>query len=110
MLLEPIFGSKNREYVLAFIWARGEGYARQISRFFATDLSPVQAQLDRLAAAGILVSKEVGRTILFEFNPRYPLRDPLGELMDKAIAYYPEELRERLLMNRRRPRRRGKPG
>ena len=34
MLLEPIVGSKNREFVLAFLQARDEGYAREMARFF----------------------------------------------------------------------------
>jgi DNA-binding transcriptional ArsR family regulator len=109
MLLEPIVGSKNREFVLAFLQARDEGYAREMARFFDTDLSPIQDQLEKLEAAGVIVSREVGRTILFTFNPRYPLRDELRALLDKAISYYPDDLKEALLMNRRRPRVRGKP-
>jgi predicted transcriptional regulator len=109
MLLEPILGSKNREFVLAFLQARGEGYAREIARFFDTDLYPIQDQLERLETAGVIVSKEAGRTVLFQFNPRYPLREELGSLVDKAISYYPEDLKTSLLMNRRRPRLRGKP-
>lgn len=109
MLLEPIIGSSNRERVLIFLQARGEGYAREIARFFETDISPIQDQLERLEAGGVIVSKQVGRTILYRFNPRYALLDELKSLLNKAISFYPDELQEKLLMNRRRPRRRGKP-
>jgi predicted ArsR family transcriptional regulator len=109
MLLEPIFGSSNRERVLIFLQAREEGYAREIARFFETDLSPIQDQLERLEAGGVIVSKQVGRTILYRFNPRYALLDELKSLLNKAISFYPDDLQEKLLMNRRRPRRRGKP-
>ena len=109
MLLEPIFGSSNRERVLIFLQAREEGYAREIARFFETDLSPIQDQLEKLEAGGVIVSKQAGRTILYRFNPRYALLDELKSLLNKAISFYPDELQERLLMNRRRPRRRGKP-
>jgi hypothetical protein len=109
MLLEPILGSTNRERVLIFFEARGEGYAREIARFFDTDLSPVQEQLEKLESGSVIVSREVGRTVLYKFNPRYPLLEELRLLLSKALSYYPEQLRERLVMNRRRPRRRGKP-
>jgi len=109
MLLEPVIGSANRERILIFLQARDEGYAREIARFFETGLFPIQNQLERLEAGGIIVSKEAGRTVLYKFNPRYALIKELKELLDKAISYYPDETQERLLMNRRRPRRRGKP-
>lgn len=109
MLLEPILGSSNREMVLAFLEARDEGYAREIARFFETDLSPIQQQLEKLEAGSVLVSRKVGRTVLYEFNPRYPFLKELKLLLNKALMYYPEDQKERLLMNRRRPRRRGKP-
>lgn len=109
MVLEAIFGSTNRELVLVYLETREEGYAREIARFFKTDLSPIQEQLERLEAGSVIVSREVGRTILYQFNPRYPLLDELKVLLKKALTYYPEDLRDRLLMNRRRPRRRGKP-
>jgi predicted transcriptional regulator len=108
-VLESIFGSTNRERVLIFLAAQGEGYARQIARFFDTDLSPIQEQLERLEAGGVLISREAGRTVLYQFNPRYAFLSELKSLLEKALTFYPEEERERLMMSRRRPRRRGKP-
>jgi hypothetical protein len=109
MVLEPILGSTNRELVLVYLVAREEGYAREIARFFDSDLSPIQEQLEKLEVGSVIVSREVGRTVLYQFNPRYPLLKELKLLLNKALIYYPEEERDRLLMNRRRPRRRGKP-
>jgi hypothetical protein len=109
MILEPIIGSTNRERVLIFLQAREEGYAREIARFFETDLFPVQDQLEKLEAGGVIVSKKAGRTILYRFNPRYAFLEELKSLLDKALSFYPDDLQENLLMNRRRPRRQGKP-
>ena len=109
MVLEPIFGSKNRERVLIFLQARDVGYAREIARFFETDHFPIQDQLEKLEGGGVIVSREAGRTVLYEFNPRYAFLKELRAILEKAISYYPDDLKERLLMNRRRPRRRGKP-
>ncbi len=108
-MLEPILGSISSERVLIFILARNEGYAREIARFFETDLNPILVQLAKLERGGILVSRKVGRTRLYEFNPRYAFLDELRGLLDKAFSFYPQELRGRLLMNRRRPRRQGRP-
>ena len=108
-MLEPILGSSSCEKVMMFLYARGDGYAREIARFFATDLNPIQKQLAKLEAGNVLVSRVAGRTRLFSFNPRYPMIDELRALLEKTLQFYPEDMRERLLMDRRRPRRRGKP-
>lgn len=108
-MLEPLLGSRSRERVLIFLATREEGYAREIARFFETDLDPIQKQLEKLEAGGVLISREVGRTRLYKLNPRYPFLTELKELLEKASVFYPEQERERLLMDRRRPRRSGKP-
>ena len=108
-MLEALFGSANKERALFFIYARGEGYAREIARFYATDLTPVQKQLEVLEKGGILASRMAGRTRLYVFDPRYPLRDELTAFLAKAITFYPREEQDRLLMGRRRPRRVAKP-
>jgi predicted transcriptional regulator len=107
-MLAPLLGSKGSENVLIFMIARGEGYARELSRFFSMDISTVQNQLDKLELGGILVSQTKGRTRIYTFNPRYAFLEELKQLLEKALSFYPEEEREKLVMNRRRPRRRGK--
>ena len=108
-MLEPILGSKSRERVLVFLRARNEGYAREIARFYEADLVQIQKQLDRLEFAGVLAGRAAGRTRLYVFNPRYPFLRELVALLDKTLQFYPQRERDRLLLNRRRPRRRGKP-
>ncbi|MBI3163019.1 MAG: ArsR family transcriptional regulator [Chloroflexi bacterium] len=108
-MLVPILGSLNTERVLIFIQARKDGYARDIARFFETNLYGIQKQLDKLEAGGVLASRLVGRTRLYTFNPRYPFLKELQTLLSKALTFYPPEVQENLLMNRRRPRRKGKP-
>lgn len=108
-MLESLVGSLNREKVLVFIIARQEGYAREIARFYDTDLDPIQKQLDKLEQGSVLYSRMIGRTRLYAFNPRYALLPELKALLEKTVSFYPKELQDRLLENRRRPRRRGKP-
>lgn len=108
-MLEALLGSVNKERVLLFIFARGEGYAREIARFFATDLTPVQRQLGNLEKGGVLASRMAGRTRLYTFDPRYPLLAELKALLTRAMTFYPQEEQDRLLLKRQRPRRGGKP-
>ncbi len=108
-MLEPLLGSTNAERALIFIYARNEGYAREIARFYGADPDSIQKQLARLEAGGVLFSKSAGRTRLYAFDPRYPFLAELKRLLAKALSFYPEQNREQITMNRRRPRRRGKP-
>ena len=107
-MIETLLGSKNAERVLIYVSAREEGYAREIASFYQTDLKPIQLQLDKFEKSGVLVSRAVGRTRPYVFNPRYPFLNELKRLLEKALSFYPQEERDELMMNRRRPRARGK--
>jgi len=109
VMIESLLGSKNAERVLIYIFAREEGYAREIASFYNADLKSVQMQLDKFEKSGVLVSRAVGRTRPYVFNPRYPFLNELKSLLQKALSFYPAEEQEELNMNRRRPRARGKP-
>jgi len=50
----------------------------------------------------------MGRTRIYEFNPKYQFLGELKPLLEKALSFYPKEIQENLIMNRRRPRRRNK--
>lgn len=108
-MLEPLFGSKGREKILLYLHIRKEGYAREIARFFKTDLAPIQKQLEKLENGGVLYSRSAGRTRLYGLNPRYPFLGELRSLLDKALEFYPSDERTDLTMARTRPRRKGKP-
>lgn len=108
-MLEAVLGSTSAERVLLFIVARGDGYATEIARTFETDLSPIQKQLERMERDGLLINTKVGRTRVYKLNPRYAFIPEVTQLIERALAMCPESLREELLMQRTRPRKRGKP-
>jgi len=108
-MIDKLLGSVNKERVLVYLAARGRGHSREIARFFKGSLSPVQKALDSLEAAGVLVSRSIGTTREYQFNPRYPARQELNALIERALSLYPPALRDELLVVRSRPRRRGKP-
>jgi predicted transcriptional regulator len=109
VMLEPLLASTNCERVLIFLAAREEGYLREISDFYQSAPAPILKQLEKLENGGVLFSHLAGRTRLYGFNPRYPFLKELKALLDKALTFYPEDIRARLLESRRRPRRKGKP-
>jgi predicted transcriptional regulator len=108
-MLQTLLGSRSSEQVLIFLLARNEGYPTEIAEFYDADLYAIQRQLEKMESSNILVSRKVGRTRVYEFNPRYALLEELKSILEKALSYYPEEIREDLMMNRRRPRRSDKP-
>jgi predicted transcriptional regulator len=108
-MLEGLFGSANQEKVLLFILIREKGFGAEIANFYETDLSPIQKQLEKLEMAGVLSHEKVGRTLLFQFNPRYAFLPELKKLLKKAFDFLPVETQILYTHNRKRPRRKGKP-
>ena len=108
-MLQALFGSIKKERILLFIYARDEGYAREIARFFNYELYSVQNHLEKLESGGVIYGRKIGRTRLYSFNPRWLFLDELKALLKKVLSFYPEGLRSALEIIRRRPRRKGKP-
>ncbi|MBC7876757.1 MAG: winged helix-turn-helix transcriptional regulator [Anaerolineales bacterium] len=108
-MLKPLFGSEVREKVLIFLVARGSGYPTEIAAFFNVSLRQIQNQLDLLESGSVLASQLIGKTRIYEFNPRYAFLGELKTLLEKALSFYPKEIQESLKTNRRKPRRRNKP-
>ena len=108
-MLEGVFGNRTAERVLLHIYHYGEIHASAIASDYQIALNPIKGQLDRFEQAGVLTSKEVGRSRLYLFNPKSALLGPIRELL--KIVYDSISLKEReiLFRTRRRPRRKGKP-
>jgi len=108
-VLEGLFGTVNKEKVLLYVYAREEGYPREVAKYYNIDLKTIQNQFEKLELGGVLYSRMVGRTRLYTFSPRFVFLSELKQMLEKALSFYPADERERLLMTRRRPRRKGKP-
>jgi hypothetical protein len=109
-VLEGLLGNASAEKVLLYLEKYEEGYATAIARTFEDlTLNMAQRQLDRFERAGALVSTLKGRTRIYTWNPRYPFRSELRALLRKALTQLPESERTRYFVERRRPRRAGKP-
>jgi hypothetical protein len=114
--VEVLFGSKSAAWVLLYIQSYGSGYGAQIADVFSQPINAVQQQLRKFETNGILVSYPVGKTRVFEFNPRGAtvrnlktfLRSELDFLSSEA-SNMPSEVYRHYFRQRTRPRRSGKP-
>ncbi len=107
-MLESLFNSTSKERVLLYLVARENGYAREITKFYDTELSPIQNQLNKLEAGGILISRAIGKTKVFSFNLQNPFYQEIYNLIIKALDFLPEKEKNDLLVYRKRSRRSGK--
>lgn len=89
-MLEALFGNRTLEKVLFYLVVYGQGYSLSMAKNFKLAVYAVQLQLKRLEKGGIVVSFLLGKTRIYEFNPRYPFIKELKSLVQKAIAYLPK--------------------
>ena len=68
----------------------------------------IKKQLDRMERDDLLIKRRVGKSLIYTFNPRNPFSQDIQAFFLKALEKYPEDIRVRLAMDRRRPRKRGK--
>ena len=107
--LEALFGNRSAALLMLYLLHHGEAYPSGAARDLGLSLSPVQRQLEKFEAAGFLVSKLLGSTRIYTFNPKFPATSKLLALVQVFYEGLPLKERERMFGQRRRPRRRGKP-
>lgn len=107
-VLEAIFGSRSAVQALLFIEAYESGYASWIANTFEVPVMAIQRQLRRFESEGVLVSRTVGRTRVFEFNGRNPTVRNLRQFLESELALLPDAEVKRYFRQRQRPRRTGK--
>ena len=110
-MLEALFGNESIERVLFYLFKNKTCYALQLKKQFKTSLSSMQQALLRLERGGILASTLVGKTRVFQFNPRYLFLAELLSFLRHAYETLPEEFKKKYYETpvRKRPRRTGKP-
>ena len=107
--LEALFGNRTAVKLMLYLFHYGKAYPTGAAKDLGLALSPVQRQLDKFEAAGLLTSEIVGNTRVYVFNPKQPATKKLKELIQVFYEALSLKERERLFSTRRRPRRRGKP-
>ena len=110
-MLESLFGTPVIEKILFFLTVNKKCYPSQLKNVFQIPLYSFQRALARLEKGGMIVSYREGKTLLYEFNPRYPFLSELKVFLQKAYEALPQEMRDEYYEPslRKRPRRQGKP-
>jgi len=101
MISSP-FGSQTRTRVLIVLGSIESSYPRELARILGSAINGVQSALRSLERDGLVVGRSVGRTRVFQLNPRYFAASALGKLLEK-LAPANKELSERIKALRRRP-------
>ena len=108
-MLEFILGNKSAETVLLYLYHYGEMHASALALASQSVLTPIKNQLERLEEGGVLISKPVGRSRVYAFNPKSPLTKPVKDLVRIAYESIPLAEREKMFATRLKPRKKGKP-
>lgn len=110
-MLEDLFGNPVIEKVLFYLLVNKKCYPSQLKKVFQVPLYSFQRALLRLEKGGIIVNNKEGKTLMYQFNPRYPFLEELTKFLKRAYESFPEEFRIKYYepIVRTRPRRHGKP-
>ena len=106
--LDALFGNRSATQTLLFLQNYGEGYARGIASTFDVSHMAIQRQLQRFEAQGIIVSRMVGNTRIFTWNPRGATVKNLRTFLEAELELLPKETTQQYFRQRQRPRRSGK--
>ncbi len=109
MALDQLFGSTTTKRILLHLFHYGEVHANGIATDYKSAVTPFTRKLDQLENSGILVSKLIGRTRLYQLNPKSAFTNPLRKVIEVEYETMPLTEREKIFHERRRPRRKGKP-
>jgi len=93
--------------VLLALRLLGESYPRELARILETALWGVQQSIRSLELDGLVAGRNVGRTRVFQIDPRYFAFDEINRYL-RRLTEPEDDLRERVARLRRRPRRTGK--
>ena len=104
-----ILGNRSAENVLLYLENFQRAYAQEVARKFDCSVSMIQNQMKRMEREGLLESVKIGGLRLYSFNPRYSLLPELRQLLRRRLDLMDEDEFRRLFVERRRPRRAGKP-
>lgn len=88
-MLEAVFGTKNVQKILIFLFVNSKCYGTQLQRTLKTPLTPIQKALQRLEKGGVIMSYNEGKTRLHQFNPAFPFLPELEALLKKAYTLLP---------------------
>lgn len=107
-MLDKLFGNETLALIFLNLFHYGEVYSGLVEKNTGTGSRAVLNQLNKMEEAGFLVSREVGRTRLYQFNPKSPFVKPLKEIINITYSNLSIKMKEKMFKERMRPRAKGK--
>jgi DNA-binding transcriptional ArsR family regulator len=95
-LLDSLVTSKTRiKLLLKFFSHANSGYLRSLAKDFDESTNSVRVELNRLTEAGLLVSKDEGKTKVYRANERHPFFNEIQAMVSKFLGL--DELVEKIV-------------
>ena len=107
-MLGKLFGNETLAVIFLNLYHYGEIYSALIEKNSAIGGRAVLNQLSKMEEAGIFVSREVGRTRLYTFNPKNPAIKHIREIINITYSNLNIKMKEKMFKERMRPRAKGK--
>ena len=95
-MLDSLVTSKTRiKLLLKFFSHANSGYLRSLAKDFDESTNSVRVELNRLTEAGLLVSKDEGKTKVYRANERHPFFNEIQAMVSKFLGL--DELVEKIV-------------
>lgn len=107
-MLEKLFGNETLAFIFLNLYHYGEVYSALVEKNTGIASRPILNQLNKMEEAGILVSRLIGRSRLYQFNPKNPVTKPLNEILKITYSNLNIKMKEKMFKERMRPRAKGK--
>lgn len=107
-MLDKLFGNETLALIFLNLYHYGEVYSALIEKNTGIASRPVLNQLNKMEEAGVLVSRVVGRTRLYQFNSKNAVIKPLKEIIKITYSNMNIKMKEKMFKERMRPRAKGK--
>lgn len=107
-MLDKIFGNETLAQIYLNLLHYGEVYSGLVEKNTGIGSRAVLNQLNKMEEAGVLVSREVGRTRLYQFNPKSAVVKPMKEIIEITYSNLSIKMKEKMFKERMRPRAKGK--
>lgn len=90
-MVEALFGNKNIQSILLFLFVNGKGYGTQLMRLLNTPLTPIQHALRKLERGALITSYYEGKTRVYQLNKACPYIVELEQLLKKIYSLLPSQ-------------------
>jgi len=107
-MLDKLFGNETLALIFLNLYHYGEVYSGLIEKNSGIGSRAVLNQLNKMEEAGFFVSREVGRTRLYTFNPKNPAIKHIKEIIKITYSNMTIKMKEKMFKERMRPRAKGK--